>query len=223
MTNVEAALNLVTDGMKLGLGSGSASERFLKGLGDRVKAGLKVRGVPTSNKIADLAKGYGIPLVELADALPIDLAVDGADEVDPDLNMIKGYGRALLREKIVAIAAKQFIILIGPERVAEKRVAVLGQRGKVPIEVVPFAVPLVVRLLTELQYGTEILTENDRPVISDNGNYLLNVEVAEIDDPPGFDLMLKGIPGVVETGLFLDMADAVFIETNGTIEELRRA
>lgn len=223
MTNVEAALNLVQDGMRLGLGSGSASERFLKGLGDRVRAGLTVRGVPTSEHIADLARGYGIPLVELADALPIDLAVDGADEVDPDLNLIKGYGRALLREKIVAVAARQFVILIGPERVADKRVRVLGQRGKVPIEVVPFAVPLVARLLNELQYPTELLTEGDRPALSDNGNHLLNVAVAEIEDPPGFDLLLKGIPGVVETGLFLDMADAVFIETDGTVEELRRA
>lgn len=223
MTNVEAALNLVKDGMKLGLGSGSASERFLKGLGDRVKAGLKVRGVPTSNKIAALAKSYGIPLADLGDAMPLDLAVDGADEVDPALNMIKGYGRALLREKVVAVAAKAFVILIGPERVAEKRVSVLGQRGKVPIEVVPFAVPLIQRLLAELQYETEVLTENEQPVISDNGNHLLNVLVDEIDDPQGFDSMLKGFPGVVETGLFLDMADAVLIEENGKIEELRRA
>ena len=223
MTNVEAALNLVKPGMKLGLGSGAASERFLQGLGEKVKAGLQIVGVPTSNKIETMARSLGIPIVDLADAIPLDIAVDGADEIDADLNMIKGYGRALLREKVVALAAKQFIILIGPERVSEKRVTVLGARGKVPIEVVPFAVPLVIRLLAELHYVAEVLTENDTPVVSDNGNAILHVAVDEIDDPPGFDLLLKGIPGVVETGLFLDMADAVFIETDGKVEELRRA
>lgn len=223
MTNVDAALNLVKPGMKVGLGSGAASERFLRGLGEKVKAGLSVVGVPTSLKIEAMAKSLGVPLVDLADALPLDLAVDGADEVDPDLNMIKGYGRALLREKVVALAAKQFVILIGPERVAEKRVDVLGRRGKVPIEVVPFAVPLVAKLLADLHYTTEVLTENDQPVVSDNGNTLMTVIVDEIDDPPGFDLLLKGIPGVIETGLFLDMADAVLIETDGKVEELRRA
>lgn len=223
MTNVEAALKLVKPGMKLGLGSGAASERFLQGLGEKVKAGLPIVGVPTSNKIETMARSLGIPIVDLADAIPLDLAVDGADEIDADLNMIKGYGRALLREKVVALAAKTFIILIGPERVAEKRVSVLGARGKVPIEVVPFAVPLVIRLLGELHYVAEVLTENDTPVVSDNGNAILHVAVDEIDDPPGFDLLLKGIPGVVETGLFLDMADAVFIETDGKVEELRRA
>lgn len=223
MTNVEAALNLVKPGMKLGLGSGAASERFLQGLGGKVKAGLQIVGVPTSNKIETMARSLGIPIVDLANAIPLDIAVDGADEIDPDLNMIKGYGRALLREKVVALAAKTFIILIGPERVAEKRVSVLGARGKVPIEVVPFAVPLVIRLLAELHYVAEVLTDNDTPVVTDNGNSLLNVIVDEIDDPPGFDLLLKGIPGVVETGLFLDMADAVFIESDGKVEELRRA
>lgn len=223
MTNVEAALNLVKPGMKLGLGSGAASERFLQGLAQKVQDGLQIVGVPTSLKIETMARHLGVPIVELADAIPIDLAVDGADEIDPDLNMIKGYGRALLREKVVALAAKQFVILIGPERVAEKRVQALGARGKVPIEVVPFAIPLVIRLLGELHYTAEVLMENDQRVVSDNGNAILHVHVDEIDDPPGLDLLLKGIPGVVETGLFLDMADAVFIESDGQVQELRRA
>ncbi len=223
MTNVEAALNLVKPGMKLGLGSGAASERFLQGLGERVKAGLNIVGVPTSKKIETLARSLGIPIVELNDALPLDLAVDGADEVDPDLNMIKGYGRALLREKVVALGAKEFIILIGPERVAEKRVEVLGARGRVPIEVVPFAVPLVLHMLGEMQIQAEVLKDNDEPAVSDNGNHLIHVLMDEINEPQDFDLFLKGIPGVVETGLFLDMADAVFIETDGQVEELRRA
>ena len=223
MTNVEAALNLVKPGMKLGLGSGAASERFLKGLGERVQAGLKVVGVPTSLKIETMARDLGVPIVELDRAIPIDLAVDGADEIDPDLNMIKGYGRALLREKVVALAAKQFIILIGPERVTEKRVELLGTRGRVPVEVVPFAVPLVRHTLHEVGFRSELLKDNDEPAVTDNGNHLLHVLVEGMDNPADFDLFLKGIPGVVETGLFLDMADAVFIETDGKVEELRRA
>jgi ribose 5-phosphate isomerase A len=223
MTNVEAVLNLVKPGMKLGLGSGAASERFLRGLGERVQAGLKIVGVPTSLKIESMARDLGVPVVELDRALPLDLAVDGADEVDPDLNMIKGYGRALLREKVVALAAKEFIILIGPERVAEKRVDMLGSRGRVPVEVVPFAVPLVRHMLGEVGFESEHLMDDEAPAVTDNGNHLLHVFVDGLESPADFDLFLKGIPGVVETGLFLDMADAVYIETDGQVEQLRRA
>src|SRR4051812_70634 len=106
MTNVDKALELVADGMTLGLGSGHASERFVTALGERVRAGLKVRGVPTSKGTAELARKVGVPLVELADALPIDITFDGADEVDPRLDLIKGYGHALVREKVVAAASK---------------------------------------------------------------------------------------------------------------------
>jgi ribose 5-phosphate isomerase A len=223
MSNVEAALNLVTNGMTIGLGSGAASERFLHGLAERIKTGLHVRGVPTSLGIETLARNLGVPLVELADAMPLDLAFDGADEVDAHLNMIKGYGKALVREKIVAAAAKRFIILIGPERVAEKRVAMLGQRGKLPIEVVPFAVPLVLARLREMGHAAEILCEHGVPVTSDNGNRIVHASVTAIADPLAFDTQLQRIPGVVDTGLFVGMAHQVFVQTGDTVEILTRA
>jgi ribose 5-phosphate isomerase A len=222
MTNVDAALALVADGMTVGLGSGSASERFLRALGDRVRSGLRVRGVPTSDAIAALAAQVGVPLVGLADALPLDLTVDGADEVDPHLNLIKGYGRALVREKIVAAASKRLVILIGPGKVAEKRVNVLGRRGKLPVEVVPFAVPLVRRELDRLGIPGDVLTDAGKPVVSDNGNHILHARVGPIADPAGLDAKLCSIPGVVGTGLFVGMADVVLAEDCGRVEELRR-
>ena len=123
----------------------------------------------------------------------------------------------------MALAAKEFIILIGPERVAEKRVEILGSRGRVPVEVVPFAVPLVRHMLGEVRLASEQLMDGGAPAVTDNGNHLIHVLVDGIESPTDFDLFLKGIPGVVETGLFLDMADAVFIEADGETEELRRA
>jgi ribose 5-phosphate isomerase A len=222
MTNVDAALALVSNGMTVGLGSGSASERFLRGLGDKVRSGLRVRGVPTSNAIAALAAQVGVPLVELGDALPLDLTVDGADEVDPHLNLIKGYGRALVREKIVAAASKKLVILIGPGKVAEKRVDVLGRRGVLPVEVVPFAVPLVRRELDRLGIPGDVLSDGGTPAVTDNGNHILHARVTAIADPAGLETQLVAIPGVVGTGLFVGMADVVLVEDGGRVEELRR-
>ena len=222
MTNVDAALRLVTDGMTLGLGSGAASERFLRGLGARVQAGLKVAGVPTSNKIAAMASGLGIPLVELGHTLPLDYTFDGADEVDPHLNMIKGYGRALVREKIVAAASKKLVILIGPERIAEKRVGQLGSRGKLPIEVLSFAVKFVQHRLIALGMPSEILSENGNPVLSDNGNPILHAIVKPIANAGELDAILQAMPGVVGTGLFLGMADLVLVQDGDVVHELRR-
>ncbi len=222
MTNVDVALRLVTDGMTLGLGSGAASERFLRGLGDRVRAGLKVAGVPTSNKIAAMATSLGIPLVELGNTLPLDYTFDGADEVDAKLNMIKGYGRALVREKIVAAASKKLVILIGPERIAEKRVGKLGSRGKLPIEVLSFAVKFVQHRLMALGMPSEILSENGSPVLSDNGNPILHALVKPIANVVELDALLQAIPGVVGTGLFLGMADLVLVQDGDIVHELRR-
>ena len=143
MTIYEQALEFIRDGETVGLGSGRASAEFIKLLGTRVQAGLRVRGVPTSRASEQLAVSVGIPLVSLEEALPLALAVDGADEVAPNLDMIKGYGRALVREKVVAAAARKFVILVGPG----KEVPILGARGKLPVEVVPFALPLVRRVV----------------------------------------------------------------------------
>ncbi len=222
MTNVDVALRLVADGMTIGLGSGAASERFLRGLGARVQAGLKVAGVPTSNKIAAMATSLGIPLVELGNTLPLDYTFDGADEVDSKLNMIKGYGRALVREKIVAAASKKLVILIGPERIAEKRVGQLGSRGKLPIEVLQFAVKFVQHHLAKLGMPSEILTENGSPVLSDNGNPILHAVVKPIANAVELDATLQAIPGIVGTGLFLGMADLVLVQDGDVVHELRR-
>jgi ribose 5-phosphate isomerase A len=218
VSNVERALGMVADGMTLGLGSGRAAERFIAALGDRVKAGLRVRGVPTSRGSAELAARVGVPLVELADAMPLDITFDGADEVDPALNLIKGYGNALVREKVVAAASRKLVILIGPGKVAEKVVAKLGSRGKLPVEVVPFARPLCERRIADMGLASEVLrAPTGEPFVSDNGNHILHVRVGPLADPAGLDAALRAIPGVVGTGLFLGMADVVLVEDDGKV------
>jgi ribose 5-phosphate isomerase A len=224
MTNVETALGMVADGMTLGLGSGKAAEKFITALGGRVKAGLKVRGVPTSRGSAELATRVGVPLVELGDVLPLDITFDGADEVDPELNLLKGYGNALVREKVVAAASKTLVILVGPERAAEKLVPALGSRGKLPVEVVPFALPLVTSWLKRLGLPAEpVRTADGGLFLSDNGNPILHAAVAPIADPISLDRTLHTIPGVVGTGLFLGMADQVVVEQDGRVEVRKRS
>src|SRR5215831_18183751 len=165
MTIYERALALVRDGDIVGLGSGHASAKFITELGAHVRGGLDVRGVATSRASEDLARGAGIPIVSLAEGMPLALTVDGADEVDPSLNLIKGYGRALVREKIVAAVSRRLIILIGPG----KEVPVLGSRGKLPVEVVPFAVPLCQERLSKLGLEPVLAEEAGRPFVTDNG------------------------------------------------------
>ena len=223
MTSVEQALAMVSDGMTLGLGSGSAAERFIAALGERVRAGLNVGAVPTSKATAALAARVGIPLVELGDALPIDITFDGADEVDPALNLLKGFGNALVREKIVAAASRKLVILIGPNKLDEKLVPVLGRRGTLPIEVLPFALPLLVKKADDIGYPSELVrTPSGEPFVSDNGNPILHLKVKAITDPARLDRMLHDIPGVVGTGLFLGMADLVLIERDGKVERRER-
>lgn len=207
MTIYERALALVHDGDVIGLGSGHAAHGFMSELGKRVRAGLNVRGVPTSRASEELADRAGIPIVSLAEGLPLALTVDGADEVDPSLNLIKGYGRALVREKIVAAASKKLVILVGPG----KEVPILGSRGKLPIEVVPFAVPLCQVRLTKLGCTPILYEENGSPFVTDNGNYILDCTIAPILHPEQFEESLRAIPGVVGTGLFLGMANTVLV------------
>src|SRR5262245_21967555 len=197
VTNVEKALELVSDGMTLGLGSGKASERFVAALGDRVRGGLRVRGVPTSSGTAELARRVGVPLVELKDAIPLDICFDGADEVlSPGLDLLKGWGHALIQEKVVAAASKMFVVLIGPDNAKVKQVTSLGERGKLPVEVVPFALPLVVKKLADLGLPGEPLRKPDGSLfISDNGNYILEPKVGPITDPAKLDRDLRAIPG----------------------------
>ena len=207
MTIYERALELVRAGDVIGLGSGRASAEFITQLGERVRAGLSVRGVPTSRASEELARRVGIPLFSLAEGLPLALTVDGADEVDPHLDLIKGYGRALVREKIVAASSQKLVILVGPG----KEVPVLGSRGKLPVEVVPFALPLCQQQLTKLGCNPVLYEQDGRPFVTDNGNHILDCAVAPILHPDQFEAHLRAIPGVVGTGLFLNMADTVLV------------
>jgi ribose 5-phosphate isomerase A len=220
----QRALEFVQDGQALGLGSGKASMAFVRALGRRVQAGLRVRGVPTSEGTAALARQFGIPLVTLEEAFPLDLAVDGADEVDPRLDMIKGLGGALVREKIVAAAARRFIILIGPEKVEEKTVTALGSRGTLPVEVVPFALGLCTRRLLELGLPSVVRPDpkTGQPFRTDNGNIILDCRTGPLPDPGKLEEGLRAIPGVVGTGLFLGMAETVLIQRGDTVEVRRR-
>ena len=208
MTIVERALDLVPDGSRIGLGSGRAAQAFVKALGERVRKGdLRVQGVPTSHETASLAKQEGIPLVTLAQAGILELTVDGADEVDPHLDLIKGYGRALVREKIVAASSRRLVILVGNE----KLVSQLGMRGKLPVEVTPFALPLCERRLNELGCRPVLYMEKGVLFTTDNGNHILDCRIEPIADAPRLELDIRAIPGVVGTGLFLNMADTVLV------------
>jgi ribose 5-phosphate isomerase A len=208
MTIVERALELVPSDARIGLGSGRASQAFVRALGERVRAGrLRVQGVPTSEETARLAAQEGIPLLSLADAGILDLTVDGADEVDPNLDLIKGYGRALVREKVVAASSRRLIILVGEEKLVPR----LGTRGKLPVEVLPFALPLCERRLGELGCRPVPYRDGEALFVSDNGNHILDCTIEPISDARRLDADVRAIPGVVGTGLFLGMADTVLV------------
>ena len=161
MTIIERALELVTDDSRVGLGSGHAAQAFVRALGERIRTGrLRVHGVPTSEETASLSRQEGIPLLTLAEAGILDLTVDGADEVDPQLNLIKGYGRDMVREKIVAASSRRLIILVGDEKLVPQ----LGTHGKLPVEVVPFALPLCERRLRRTRLRASSLLSRGRPV-----------------------------------------------------------
>jgi len=219
MTTIERALEMVADGATVGLGSGHAAQAFVRALGERVRRGsLHVRGVPTSEETAALARQVGVPLVGLADAGLLDLCVDGADEVDPRLDLIKGYGRALVREKIVAASSRRRVILVGEEKLVPR----LGSRGRLPVEVVPFGLPLAERRLTELGLRPVADRRGDRLFVSDNGNHILDCQIGPIADPAKLEADLRALPGVVGTGLFLGMADVVLVGRTrdfGLVEE----
>lgn len=202
------ALEEVQPGMVVGLGSGRASLAFVRALGERVNQGLVIRGVPTSIATENLARELKIPLVGLDEInAGIDLTVDGADEVDPDLNMIKGYGRALVREKIIASSSKRLIILIGLEKLVNR----LGDRGKLPIEVVPFAVPLVSRRFAEMGIQFEFWAKDGKPGLTDNGNRVFDCQTLGLEDIQEFAQKARAIPGVVDTGVFSGMANTVLV------------
>jgi ribose 5-phosphate isomerase A len=214
------ALSFVPDGpagARVGLGSGRAAVAFVRALAGRAKAGLKVQGVPTSEATAALAREVGIPLIEL-DQTPLDLTVDGADEVDPNLDMVKGWGGALVRERIVAAASRRQIILITPDKLVPK----LGSRGHVPVEVNPFARAFVERRLLAIGCRPEMRMAGGKPFITDNGNLTLDCGLEPPDDAAALDRKIRAIPGVVDTGFFLGTAETVLLAEAGAVRALRR-
>jgi ribose 5-phosphate isomerase A len=197
----------------IGLGSGRTATAFVCGLGERVRAGLRVRCIPTSGATAQLALQLGIPLATFDEVDSIDVAVDGADEVDPDGKLIKGYGGALVREKIVATASRRVTILVG----AEKLVPVLGSRGILPVEIVQFGLVPCRRALNKLGLACEPRQVNGENFVTDNGNHILDCAVGPIDKPGTLEQEIRAIPGVVATGLFLTVNPTVLIQDGGTI------
>jgi ribose 5-phosphate isomerase A len=221
MTIVERALEFVSNGSRIGLGSGRAARAFVRALGERVRRGhLRVHGVPTSEETAKLANEQGIPLLTLAEAGILDFAVDGADEVDPCLDLIKGYGRAMVREKVVAASSRRLIILVGEEKLVPK----LGSRGKLPVEVTPFALPLCERLLGNLGCRPVPYVREESLFVTDNGNHILDCQIEPIADARRLEMDIGAIPGVVGTGLFLGMTETVLVGDQSSfrlIEEKR--
>jgi ribose 5-phosphate isomerase A len=209
------ALRFVKPGHTIGLGTGRAASAFIRALG---ASGINVRGVPTSSPAEELARSVGIPIVTLAEAGKIDTDFDGADEVDGRLNMIKGYGGALVREKIVAASSRRFVVLVGYEKIVKR----LGERGSLPVEVVPFGVPLVTAKIKAMGMKPRVRENNGQQFITDNGNLIFDCAVKKIANPGRLDRDLLAIPGVVGTGLFVAMADVVLVaEASGKIRALK--
>jgi len=216
------ALDLVEDGMRLGLGTGSTAKHFVALLGERVRAGLRVVGVPTSEATRAQAEGEGVPLAALDDLPELDLTVDGADELDEELRLIKGGGGALLREKIVAAASRRMIVIAD----GSKRVARLG-RFPLPIEVAPFGLEATRRALTRTLDGFRLPLDlrlrraaNGEPYVTDGGHLILDARLEAIESPDALAAALVAIPGVVEHGLFLGLATGAVLATEQGLVEL---
>jgi len=214
----KAALRYVKSGQTIGLGSGRAANAFIRAVAD---AGLNIRGVPTSFASAELARSLNISLVNLDEVGRLDADFDGADEVDPHLDMVKGNGGAMVREKVVAAASRRRIFLVGDEKIVKR----LGEHGNLPVEVVPFAAPLVLREIAKLGLKPKVrLDHEDRQFISDNGNLVLDCRVTAIRSLARLERDLLAVPGVVGTGLFLGIADVVLVVSgDGKITTLRRS
>ena len=218
-----ASLRFVQDGNIVGLGTGSTAAYAVRFLGERVREGLNIRGIPTSVQTGDLATRTGIPLTTLDEIQqlglqPIDVTIDGADEFDAQLRLIKGGGGALLREKIIASASKQVVIIAD----SSKQVAVLG-RFPLPVEVIPFAQSLIAARITAL--GATVNLRKDtkgNPFISDEGHHILDCSFGQIADPPALARVLSDMPGIVEHGLFINLATVVLVAKGENVTELRR-
>lgn len=207
------AVDFVQPGMTIGIGTGSTVYWFIIALGEKINKGLQCLAVPTSQKTKELAKKNFIPLADLNEVDFIDLTIDGADEINSALQLIKGGGGALLQEKMVASASRQFIVIADEQKIVNK----LG-RFPLPVEVLPYGWKQTRKRIEQLGCDkVEIRKKNDEAFITDHGHFILDCYFNQIDDPYQLNIQLKNIPGLLETGLFLDLADAVLIgNSNGT-------
>jgi len=224
MTNEEekeaagrAAAELVRDGDVVGLGTGSTAYFAVVALGERVKAGLKITGIPTSLQTADLARAVGIPLTTLDEHPEIDITIDGADEIDSKLNLIKGGGGALLREKVVASASRKTVLVADSGKV----VPVLG-KFPLPVEIIPFARAVIERRIMALGASPKLRAKRDgSPYLTDNGNQILDCSFGKIAHPAELAQELSGIPGIVEHGLFIGLASVALVGRGSRVEEMQ--
>lgn len=211
------AVEFVRSGMVVGLGTGSTAKHLLVALGEQVRAGMTLRGVPTSQETAALARQLDIPLIDTENRWEIDVAIDGADQVDPHFNLIKGGGGALLKEKIVAASAKQFIVMVDHT----KQVPVLGGSFPLPIEIIPFGWGSTARAIEALTKSPVVLRErNGAPFKTEAGNLIVDVHIDRIRQPGELETALNLIPGVVETGLFVGRTDVLIVGTPHGVQTL---
>jgi ribose 5-phosphate isomerase A len=208
-----AAAKLVRDGDVVGLGTGSTAYFAVMALGERVKAGLKITGIPTSIATEDLARKLAIPLSTLDEHPEIDITIDGADEIDPKLNLIKGGGGALLREKVVASVTKKMIVVSDSTKV----VPALG-KFPLPVEIIPFARTVIEKRIASLGATTKLRMRPDgQPFVTDNGNQILDCSFGRIADPPALARDLNATPGVVEHGLFIGLAKLALVGKGNSV------
>jgi ribose 5-phosphate isomerase A len=212
-----AAAKLVRDGDIVGLGTGSTAYFAVVELGERVKAGLKMVGIPTSVATAELARAVGIPLSTLDEHQVIDITIDGADEVDPKLNLIKGGGGALLREKVIASASKKMVVVADSSKI----VSALG-KFPLPVEIIPFARAVVEKKIASLGASCKLRMKADgKPFVTDEGHHILDCSFGKIADPPALARTLNETPGVVEHGLFIGIAKLAIVGRGSLVVEIR--
>ena len=211
----EAAAEMVSDGMSIGLGTGSTANFAIKRLGERVAAGLSIKGLPTSRASEQLAREVGIPLIDFTQATRLDLTLDGADEMDPALNLVKGGGGALFREKIVAAASDRLVIFAD----GSKRVDFLGA-FPLPVEVNPFGWQVVAEKLKAMGAGVTLRGGEGSPFVTDNHAYILDCAFGKIPDPPALEKQIAAITGVMENGLFCGLAKLAVVGDNGQVLEI---
>ncbi len=212
------AVKHIEDGMVVGLGSGSTASIAIRLLGERVREGLKIIGIATSRASEDLGRAEGITVEGLRDHPVVNVTIDGADEVNPDLDLIKGLGGALVREKIVAAATEKEIIVVDESKLVEY----LGQRAPLPVEIVKFAHDATIKRLRTFECEPKLRMREGEPFVTDNGNYIADCRFDRIDEPRVLEAQLNLVPGVVDNGLFVGMANLVIVSSKDGVKTLER-